>query len=417
MKTKLFYGWYIVIASLLLAAYHSAIFTYGWTAFVNPIIATFGWSLAQLSLASSLRTLETGAFNPIWGTVVDRWSPRKLTLFGVMVTGLGMLCLSQTRNLAMYYGGFLVMGLGSSLITGLLPPAVISRWFRKDIGKANGLFYMGVGIGGVLVPLVVIMIDRFSWQTTLLYGAIGSFIVGIPLLLIIRSRPEDYGLLPDGKAPNTISQAKTAQLYEYGTSIKQLLKMRVFWYLGLVNVWQYSVFSTLSLYAMPYLTGLGMERSTASMLVSLYTFVSLFGRIPVGILSDIFRKSYVLALSVGLMLVGLLIFWLINSTSPLWLMLLFGIIYGIGLSGMSPLRPPILAAYFGTKNFGTIFGVASLFGTLAMMVSQPLAGWIYDTYHDFKLWWLALVAFGILTVIVILIIPPPKRNSTQGILK
>ena len=189
MKLKLFYGWYIVVAGLVLAAYNSSIFGYGWTAFVNPIVATFGWSMAQLSLASSLRSMETGVFNPLWGLVVDRWSPRKLMLFGVISTALGIFCLSQTRNLAMYYAGFLIMGLGSSLVTGILPQTVIARWFRKDIGKASGLFYMGAGIGGVAVPLVVKIIDKLSWQTTLLYAAIGFLVLGIPLSFVFRSRP------------------------------------------------------------------------------------------------------------------------------------------------------------------------------------------------------------------------------------
>lgn len=411
MKVKLFYGWYIVIAGLVLATYNSCIFVYGWTAFVNPIVATFGWSMTQLSLASSLRSLETGVFNPLWGVAVDRWSSRKLMLFGVISTALGMFFLSQTKNLAMYYGGFLVVGLGSSLINGILPLSLISRWFRKDIGKANGLFYMGVGIGGVLVPIVVKIIDKFTWQNTLLYASAGSLILGISLSFVIRNRPQDYGLVPDGKAPSPTSDSKPTQLYDYGTSIAQLLKSRAFWYLGIVSLWQYATYSSISLYALPYLTSLGMERSAASVIVSLYTFISLFGRIPVGILSDVFRKSYVLAISVALMFGGLLIFWLIGFTKAFWLIVPFGIVYGLGLSGLSPLRAPIMAEYFGTKNFGTVFGITSLFSTVAMMASQPLAGWIYDTHYNFNLWWLAIIAFGVLAIVLILIMPPAKKTK------
>ncbi len=121
MKIKLYYGWYIVAAGLVLAACNGWIFGYGWTAFVNPILVTFGWSMAQLSLGSSLRSLETGMFNPLWGPVVDRYSPKKLMLIGVTCKVLGIFCLSQTRNLAMFYIGFAIMGVGSSLATGILP--------------------------------------------------------------------------------------------------------------------------------------------------------------------------------------------------------------------------------------------------------------------------------------------------------
>ena len=398
----------------MLSAYNGAIFSYGWTGFVNPIVATFGWSMAQLSLASSLRSLETGVFNPVWGIAVDRWLPRKLMLFGVASTALGIFCLSQTRNLAMYYAGFLIVGLASSLVTGVLPVVVISRWFRKDIGKANGLFYMGVGIGGVLVPVVVKIIDKLGWQTTLLYAAIGLVVLGIPLSFVFRSRPEDYGLLPDGRASDATKGSKYGQAYDFGTGVKEALKAWPFWYLGVMNLCHASCISALMLFAMPYLTNLGISRATASMVVSLYTLVSVFARIPMGTLSDIFRKTHVVALSVTLQGVGLFIFWLIGGPSPFWLILLFGIIFGLGLGGASPLRAPALVEYFGTKNFGTIWGLSTIFMTVGNVVSPPLVGWIYDTYHDYKVCWLGLVAFNVLALVMMLTIPLAKKR-TEGV--
>ncbi len=411
MKFKLFYGWYIVAAGLLLAAYNASIFAYGWTAFVNPIAATFGWSMTQMSLASSLRGIETGVFNPIWGIAVDRWSPRKLMLFGVICSTLGIFCLSQTRNLAMYYGGFLIMGLGSSLVTGILPQTVIARWFRKGIGKANGVFAMGLGIGGVAVPLVVKIIDKLSWQTTLLYAAMGFLVLGIPLSFVTRSRPEDYGLLPDGKTTDVARRSRLISSSDFGTSVKEAVKMRAFWHLCVVSLFQYGATGTVQLYAMPYLTSLGMSRSTASTVVMLYTLVSLFTRMPMGMLSDIFRKSYMMAVSVALQGAGLFVFWLIGSTSPFWLILLFAIVYGVGLSGILALRVPVLQEYFGIKNFGSIFGLTSIFITVATVLFQPSAGWVYDTYHDYKVWWLAMVAFGVLALIAILTMPAAKKRT------
>ena len=160
MKIKIFYGWYIVLSGAFLSFYFASIVGYGWTAFVTPIISTFGWSMAQVSLASSLRSLQIGVFSPLWGPVVDRYSPRWLMRLGVVCASVGLFCLSRMQTLIMYYIGFLLVGVGSSLVTGMLPLVVISRWFRKDIGKANGLFFMGVGFGGVVTPLVVTAIDR-----------------------------------------------------------------------------------------------------------------------------------------------------------------------------------------------------------------------------------------------------------------
>lgn len=105
------------------------------------------------------------------------------------------------------------------------------------------------------------------------------------------------------------------------------------------------------------------------------------------------------------------LFWLIGGTSPFWLILLFAIVYGFGLSGVMALRAPVLLEYFGIKNFGAIFGLTSIFITVATVASQPLAGWIYDTHHDYKVWWLALVAFGVLALIAILTIPRAQKRA------
>ncbi len=80
MKLKLFYGWYIVAAGLLLMGYTGWAFMHGFTAFVNPIIATFGWSYAQVSLGSSIRGLEAGTLDPFVGVAADRWPAKRLMI-------------------------------------------------------------------------------------------------------------------------------------------------------------------------------------------------------------------------------------------------------------------------------------------------------------------------------------------------
>jgi MFS family permease len=414
LKYKLFYGWYIVISGAFLAFFFSSVVGYGWTAFVTPIAATFGWSLAQISLASSLRSLEIGVFNPLWGPAVDRWSPKWLMRIGVVCASLGLFCLSRMNNLLMYYGGFFLAGIGSSLVTGMLPLVVISRWFREDIGKANGLFFMGTGLGGVAIPLVVIGIDQLGWRTMLLYTSFGFLILGLSLSFIFRSRPEEYGCLPDGRVSRRAKNSASSVPSEFGTSVKKALKMRAFWHIAVVTLFQNATMSTVMLYALPYLTHLGMTRTDAGSVVMLYTFVSLFGRLPFGILADIFKKSQVIAASLALQVIGLCLYCQFDRISSFWLIIFFALPYGLGVSGVMPLRAPILSEYFGVKNFGTIFGLTSVFIAVGNVLSPPLAGWMYDTYHDYKIWWKIMIVFGIMAIIAILTIPQPQNKGENG---
>ena len=103
---SIFFGWFIVAAALIFSLYNSAMFVFGFTAFMTPITATFGWSFAQVSFGSSLRGLETGALDPFVGAAADRWSARKMMFIGIIILALGMICISQATSLAMFYAGF-----------------------------------------------------------------------------------------------------------------------------------------------------------------------------------------------------------------------------------------------------------------------------------------------------------------------
>ena len=127
----MFYGWYIVAAGSLLMAYYGWVVIYGFTAFINPIAATFGWSYTQISLAMSIRGMETGILNPFLGAAVDRWPARRLAIIGIIVFGAGLLFLSQTTNLAMFYIGSLIFAFGGSLAIQMVPTTTVARWFRK----------------------------------------------------------------------------------------------------------------------------------------------------------------------------------------------------------------------------------------------------------------------------------------------
>ena len=210
----IFFGWYIIAAAVLLTGYHSAIFVYGLTAFLTPIASSASWTYAQISLASSIRGLEVGILDPLAGIIVDRWPARRLMLIGTVIFVLGTICISRATNLAVFYVGFLIVGLGSSFCHNMVPMTVLARWFKKNIGKASGILYMGFAVGGLFVPLLVKAIDTYGWQDVMLYLSFGALALGVPLSLLFRNTPEQYGMLPDGKASADVSEKEKAELIE-----------------------------------------------------------------------------------------------------------------------------------------------------------------------------------------------------------
>lgn len=405
----MFYGWYIVAAGVLLMAYNSSISIYGFTAFIDPIAATFGWSYAQISLATSLRGIETGALNPLMGMLVDRWPARRLAIIGMTMLGLGLLCLSQATNLATFYLSFLVMGLGGSLGVFMVPQTLVARWFKKDIGKASGVLFLGNGIGGALIPFLVIMIDTYGWQTCLIFAAVGMWIIGIPLSFVFRTRPEEYGLLPDGKPQDDVKALSSSEAPDSSKGVREALKIRAFWHMGIASTLQMGAWMALSTHLMPYLASMGIERSVGGMVAMGIPVVSLAARFPFGWLSDIFSKRYVLTVSIGLISVALFLFWLIDGTS-LGLIILFVVIAGLGAGGLMPVRIPMYREYFGVKNFGKIFGLGNLFITIGVVTAPPVAGWVYDTLGVYDPIWLILSGTTALGALVMLTTPPALKN-------
>jgi sugar phosphate permease len=406
---KVFFGWYIVAAAVLIMSYGSVIFVYGFTAFIAPIAATSGWSYAQISFAASIHGLETGTLAPIMGMAVDRWPARRLVIIGIIIYGLGIVCISQASTLTMFYIGYFVAGLGGSIGAHMVPITIIARWFKRNLGKASGILTTGAAIGGLFTPLLVKMIDAYGWQTSLLYLAVGLWILGIPLSFVFRSRPEDYGLLPDGKPQGDAKGASNSGAYDFSTGVKEALKTRAFWYLGVASMFQQIGMHAVVIHIMPYLTSFGMERTDAAMVVMIVSIVTIAGRIPFGFLADIFIRKYIAAVSCGLITVALLVFWFIDGSS--WaLVLLFAVTFGVSGAGFVTLRPPIIREYYGTKKFGTIYGLFTAFTLLGSVIGPPVAGWVFDTFGVYGPTWLVMSGLAMIGTVLLIIMPPASRK-------
>jgi MFS family permease len=159
MAIRIFYGWWIVLACFFIGLYVGGVVFYGFTAFFEPIREEFGWSYTQISFAVSLRGLEMGLMAPLIGFLVDRFGSRKLILFGTFTVGLGLISLSITQSLAMFYGAFLLVAFGAGGCTVVVPMSTVANWFHKKVSIAMGVMASGIGFSGFFVPLIVWLID------------------------------------------------------------------------------------------------------------------------------------------------------------------------------------------------------------------------------------------------------------------
>jgi len=405
MIKNIFYGWWIVLACSLIGLYVAGVVFYGFTAFFVPIREEFGWSYTQISLAASLRGLEMGIFAPLVGFLVDRFGPRKLILWGGITVGFGLILLSATQSLGMFYAAFLLLGFGAGGCTAVVSMTAVANWFRRKVGLALAVMGSGVGSSGLMVLLIVGLIDLYQWRATLIILGLGMWALGIPLSLIVRNRPEHYGYHPDGEVSSPYVEAQEMQDEGVEITLRQALKMRSFLYLNIAEFIRFMTVMAVLTHVMPYLASVGMPRPTAGLVAGALPFISIIGRFGLGWLGDVFDKRHVLATAIGLISLGSLAF----SYVPLrWAIVPFLLLFSLGLGGSMVLRGSIVREYFGRDSFGKMTGVIMGVGSFGGIIGPTLAGWVFDTVGSYQPIWLFLCGLTGLTTVLILRI---KRSS------
>lgn len=400
-KSKgIFYGWWIVGACSLITLYGSGIFFYGFTAFFEPMVDEMGWSRAATSLAFSLQRLQGGIAAPIIGFLVDKLGPNRLQTFGMLVMGGGLMFMSQVDSITIFYIAFLVTSIGSASGSGTVGQVAVANWFVRNRGKALGITAAGVGISGTLVPILVWLISSFGWRTTLILAGAGCWVFCIPLSLVVRNKPENYGMLPDGdtrlaeeidkKQEAIIVLAKEAPDDQEFTP-REALRTSAFWVLALaLSIGQLAT-GAIFTHELPYLNSIGIPPQTGAFVVMAITLTSIVGRLGFGWLGDLFEKRHVMAITYVLQVAGIMI---AAFATELWQVALFVITFGPGYGGSIPVRPALQADYFGRKSFGTIQGFILGLTTFGGVIGPTFAGWMYDVNQSYRMAFIIL-ALGI----------------------
>jgi MFS family permease len=403
MIRKIFYGWWIVLACALIGIYVGGIGFFGFTAFFEPIREEFGWSYTQISFASSLRGLEMGLFAPFVGFLADRFGSRKLILYGTITVGFGLTFLGLTQSLAMFYGSFLLLAFGAGGCTAVVTMTVVANWFHKKVGIALGVMGSGFGAGGLMVPIIVRLIDLYQWRITLMILGLGMWALGIPLSFVVRNRPEQYGLLPDGEVSRYPIQKPELQSKDTGIGFREALKIRAFLYLNIVEGMRMVTITAVFTHVMPYLSSVGMPRSTAGLVAGAMPLISIIGRFSFGWLGDIFDKRHVMATVFCLISLGMLAF---SNVHMRWVIFPFLLLFPLGHGGSTVLRGSILREYFGRDYFGRLLGIIMGAGAIGGIIGPTLAGWVFDTFGSYHNIWLVLSGIAGLTIVLILRIEP-----------
>jgi sugar phosphate permease len=359
------------------------------------MVRDFGWTRAQVTSGNAFSKLIIGpVFGFLAGWLVDRFGPRTLLIAGTLMAGLAVFGLGSISTLPWFYFFYLLNALGY-VCGGPLPCQVlISRWFVKSRGKAMGLAYLGIGVGGAAVPWVSkFLVERFGWHRALQALGLLIVVIAVPFAVRVKDSAQPVGAQPKGTSADVKKAFKTFSF--------ALLVIGSMCSIAAVSGTQQSLKLFLSL-------DRHYTQSQAAQVLSLVLGFSIVGRLLLGWLADRFSKKYVM----------LLIYLLVAGAIPLIFLThrpvmtsVAAAIFGIGLGGDYMIIPLMAAEIFGVQILGRLMGVLLTCGGVAEALAPWWVGHLRDATGSYSYGCAALVGMALLGAVAVAVLPKTTRAS------
>lgn len=395
-NSRIFYGWWIVAVCLLVLVVHAGCAFYSFGVFLGHWEVQFpASSIKAISLPATLYMLVLGVTAPLVGRLTDRYGPKNLILLGSAIAGAGLMLLSQATEVWHLYVLYSVVGLGMSGAGFVTVSATISNWFTRRRGAAMGIATAGVGVGAFLALLTNYLIGSISWQVAFLVLGALTWVLIIPaVMLVLKTRPEDMGLLPDGASlvegevvPEVAGMpAKEAidGAGDGGWTASRAFRTLPFWLMlgafflvgaALVGVLQHEHrFLGEIAVSIPAALGLALTGGVGGL-----------GKVAFGFLADRVAPKRAAILCFGLQLVGLAIVTVAYVTQSMAMAWVFVFVFGFAMGGNVTLQPLVVGELFGIRSFGAIFGWVVLIAAVGSALGPVLVGAMYDASGSYSL--------------------------------
>lgn len=413
-KRGIFYGWWIVIAGGLGMSITAGINFHGFSNFIIPLTNEFGWNRTTISGVFSLARMESGLLGPLEGWLVDRVGPRRLMLVGVPLMGIGYMLMSRVNSLAAFFFVYIfAITLGNSLGMSTPMAASVANWFNRKRGLAFGIMWSGVGLGGIFVPAVGWLIAAYNWRLASIVIGVFIIVLGVPIAALMRHRPEPYGYMPDGVAPESGSDADSARRRQQPDlsqdfTAREALQTSSFWYLTLSIAARSLVSGGVGLHMVPYFVDLGASDVFAATLAGSVGVMSIPGRFGLSAVSDYLNRRYVMAVSLFFMTIAIVFMARAASVTQV---IPFLVLYAAAQGGISVIPQSLIAEYFGRRAYATIQGFRSTIQMVGIIIGPLISGYVFDTTGSYE--W-AFMGFGAATLVslaLVLMMRPPIRPA------
>jgi MFS family permease len=425
-KRRFYYGWVIALLSMVSMSFYFGIRTVFSVLFI-ALIDQFHWSRAGAAGAQSVAMLAYMITAPIIGTLVERIGPRKTILPGIILTGLGLILCTQIQTLIQFYLFFgVIVGVGVVCLSIAPFTVILAHWFEKKRGTANGLAGMGMGLGVfILVPLTQYLISSHGWRFAFFILSLLVFLVPFPLnALLLRHRPQEMGLLPDGDVSHNHHQRGHPQTMEWNSAsslygqkdrrLTETFRTARFW-----SVILFPSFTTFGLYIIVvhhvrYLVDLGMDRLWAASLFAGLGALSSCLRPIWGWFSDRVDREITYTIGSACFSSGVLFLILCQYIHSALLPYLFAFFFAVGWGATTPMIMSITGDIYKGKYFGLIYGIVEGVIGVTGAVGPWLAGYIFDQTKNYFWAFVLVIFFNSISVLLVWFAAPRKFRAIRS---
>src|SRR3954467_45457 len=420
MRLPFFYGWIIVAVTFVTMAIGVNART-AFSLFFPPIVDEFGWERGVTAGAFSFGFLVSGAVSPLIGRLMDRAGPRGVMELGVVLMAAGMLLApltSQPWHLYLTIG--VMVGAGSVCLGYSGQSLFLPNWFNRRRGLAIGVAFAGVGVGSMtLLPWVQLMIEQTGWRTACTAMGILILVVLAPINLLLRKRPEDIGLQPDGDAAPSASVKPVSYVVDtewagIDWTLSRAIRTARFWwvatgYFGGLYIW-YAV----QVHQTKYLLDIGFSPSVAVWALGVVSLLGIPGQIVLGHVSDRGGREWVWAASCLGFAICFAALIALAKFPTLLLVYVMVLAQGALGYGLTSIMGAVVLEIFQGKHFGSIFGTIMLTALAGGAAGPWATGLLHDLSGSYTLAFAIGIGVSGLSAVAIWLASPGKVRAVAG---
>lgn len=416
---KIFYGWFVAMASLVVMFVAAGSGAYSFSVFLVPVLEEFHWPRAQASFAYALEWWLIGFGAPLAGFLMDRYGGKVCLTVGAVLMSLSILSLSYVSTLPFFYLFYALVGLGGALTIFVPNYTLVSNWFIRQRGLALAICVTGSGLGATLMPWIVNgLIEQGGWRWAYQCQAMLLAAMSLPaILLVIRHKPEDMGLRPDGDSPSVSpprggKQAVSASHTPLeGFTLREALQTKAFWLVCLAIFCLAESDIGIISQVVVYLTDQGHSREFGARVLSYYGFFTLVGRYTFGYWADRWKTSAVMTISFLIHILGPIFLLLIHLPGAPWA---FAVSFGIAVGSGAVLAAAIEGWCFGRRELGKVMGITRMFSTIGAGLGPWYMGYLYDLTGGYTWAWLISIVTFLIGAGAVLLTRSPMEERAKA---